>query len=62
MEKGAVEDVGNWDKGKDVENGEKDRMCDKCYDARRGNFEIYSYCIRCCTRMYVVAHFISGIH
>ena len=30
--------VGNWDQR---ENGEEyDRMCEKCYKARRGNIEI----------------------
>ena len=41
MEGWAVEKVvGNWDQRKDVENGEDDRMCEKCDDARRGNIEM----------------------
>ena len=42
MEKQVVEKaVGHWDQRKDGENGEeKDRMRQKCYDARRGNIEI----------------------
>ena len=32
---------GSWDQRKDVENGEDDRMCEKCYDARWGNIEVF---------------------
>ena len=32
--------VGNWDRGKDVENDENDDgMCEKCCDAGRGNIQ-----------------------
>ena len=61
MVKRAVEEaVGNGDKRKNVENGEKkDRMCQKCHDARRGNIEIFLYSARSFRRMYVVTNFVQ---
>ena len=44
MEKWVVgKVVGNWDQRENVENGKDDRMCEKCYTARRGNIEIIEY-------------------
>ena len=54
MEKWVVENV---------ENGEEDdRMCEKCYKARRENIEIFLYFARSCTRVYVITHFVQGVY
>ena len=43
MEEWVVEKyVGNWDRRKDVENGEiYDGMCENCCDAGQGNIQIF---------------------
>ena len=53
--------MGNWDQRENVENGEDDRMREKCYNARQGNIEIFLYPTRSCTRVHIITHFVQGI-